>query len=158
MPGRAREREDRVRDLMSAPVHTCTTATTLAAASRRMQDARCAALVVLDDRGRLAGLLTEHELATAVAKADLQPDRLTVSAVMRVDVPTCQLDDALPDVLARMALMRARRLPVVTADGDVHGMLSIDDIVLWGTSSGAVDCQEVLRALRAIAVAALPLT
>ena len=30
-----------------------------------------------------------------------------------------------------MAMFKLRRLPVITEAGDIEGMISIDDIVLW---------------------------
>jgi CBS domain-containing protein len=75
---------------------------------------------------------------------------------MRPSVPTCAPDEPVREVLERMALTRAPRLPVVGADGDLHGLLSIDDIVLWAAPSGAVSCQDLLRTLRSLAVARLP--
>jgi hypothetical protein len=52
---------------------------------------------------------------------------------------------------------RVRRLPVVTLDGELQGLLSIDDIILWGIVPGGVTQQELTRALTAICSAHEPI-
>ena len=49
-----------------------------------------------------------------------------------------------------MSEARVRRLPVVATDGDLQGILSIDDVVLWGVKSGGATRKELARALAAI--------
>lgn len=52
----------KVRDIMIQPVQTCTTEMNLAATSRRMNETGCGTLAVLK-AGRLAGILTDRDLA-----------------------------------------------------------------------------------------------
>src|SRR5918994_331953 len=54
-----------VQEIMTQPVYTCTVDTTLASASRRLRETGCGALVVLW-LGRLAGILTDRDLALAI--------------------------------------------------------------------------------------------
>jgi CBS-domain-containing membrane protein len=72
-------------------------------------------------------------------------------------VYTSSPDQDLPAALALMTEARVRRLPVVTSDGDLKGILSIDDIILWGAQHGGVTRKELVRALRAICARHEPL-
>ena len=68
-------------------------------------------------------------------------------------VQTCGPDDHVGVALDRMAAFHVRRLPVVDENGDVKGLISIDDIVLWGLRTPGVSTQALVAALRALASA-----
>jgi CBS domain-containing protein len=142
-----------VRDIMTRPPQACHTSTTLSAASRHMRDMRCGTLVVMDPRGRLAGILTDRDLALAIGDLRSEPSRITVDHVMTRHVFTCRPDDDVHAAIAEMAGRKVRRLPVVESDGDVKGMISIDDVVLWGIHHRGVGLAEATRALRSILAA-----
>jgi CBS-domain-containing membrane protein len=72
---------------------------------------------------------------------------------MTRDVYTCGLDDDIPTAIAQMSRWKVRRLPVVDSDGDVKGIISVDDIVLWGIHNRGVGLREATRALRSIVAA-----
>ena len=142
----------RVHEIMTEPPQTCPRGMHLADASRRMRASGCGTLIVLGPQGRLAGIVTDRNLALAVGDA---PDagRLTLDQVMSRPVHTCCPDDHLGVALDRMAAFHVRRLPVVDENGDVKGLISIDDIVLWGLRTPGVSTQALVAALRALALA-----
>jgi CBS domain-containing protein len=140
----------KVRDIMSKPPQTCRLETTLGIASRRMKESGCGALAVLDHRGRVGGILTDRDLALAIGAADRQAAHVPASEAMTRHVHTCAPDEPVGDAIARMAAFKVRRLPVVTRDGDLHGMLSVDDIIMWGVERGGVTRSELVAALRAM--------
>jgi CBS domain-containing protein len=140
----------KVHNIMSQPPWTCRLETSLGLASKRMAETACGTLLVLDHHGRVAGILTDRDLALAIGKSDRNPFHMTVDEAMTRDVHTCSPNEDLSAVLERMAIAKVRRLPVVTADGDLKGIVSIDDIILWGVQHGGVTRKELVRALRAI--------
>jgi CBS domain-containing protein len=142
----------RVHEIMTEPPQTCPRGMHLADASRRMRQTGCGTLIVLGRHGRIAGIVTDRDVAVAVGEA---PDagRLTLDQVMSRPVHTCGPDDHLGVALDRMAAFHVRRLPVVDDSGDVKGLISIDDIVLWGLRSPGVSTHAVVAALRALASA-----
>ena len=140
----------RVRNIMTQPPETCHIETTLAAASRHMRETGCGTLAVLDAGGRLAGILTDRDLALAVGDTRREASRVAVDKAMTHHVETCRPDDDLRLALERMAAAKVRRLPVVDGDGDLKGLLSIDDIILWGLQDGAVGMHNLMKALRSI--------
>ena len=141
-----------VHDIMTEPPQTCPRTMHLPDASRRMRDSGCGSLVVLGPRGRIAGIVTDRDLALALGEQrDAKP--LTVQRVMSQPVHMCRPDDDVTVALGRMASVHVRRLPVVDTDGDVKGLISIDDIVLWGLQSSGVSMHALIAALRSLCAA-----
>jgi CBS domain-containing protein len=143
----------KARTLMSRPAYTCRLGTTLDEASRSMAGTDYGALVVLDDADRLAGIVTDRDLAMAIGNAEGDPSQLRVSEVMTPNVRTCLPDDNLAVALERMSEEKVRRLPVVDAEGSIEGMLSIDDIILWGLGRRGIKRKVLIKALRSICAA-----
>lgn len=140
----------RVRDIMTQPMQTCRLETDLGAASRRMCETGCGALGVLDDHGRLAGVLTDRDLAMAIGNMKRNAAHIAAHEAMTRQVHTCMADEAVRAVLERMAARKIRRLPVVDARGEVEGMVSIDDVILWSVHQGGIGTGELAAALRSI--------
>jgi CBS domain-containing protein len=138
-----------VHEIMTEPPQTCPRTMHLADASRRMRDTGCGSLVVLGARGRVVGIVTDRDLALALGEHH-DAVRFTVDRVMSQPVQVCQPDDDVTVALERMARVRVRRLPVVDTDGDVKGLISIDDIVLWGLQSSGVSMHTLIATLRAL--------
>ncbi len=138
-----------VHDVMTEPPQTCPHTMHLADASRRMRETGCGSLIVLGPRGRIVGITTDRDFALALGR-DRDAGRLTVDRVMSRPVHTCRPEDDVRVALERMANARVRRLPVVAEDGDVKGLVSIDDIVLWGLQSSGVGMHALIAALRAL--------
>jgi CBS domain-containing protein len=145
----------KVHDVMTQPPQTCSVGTTMGAASRRMKETGCGSLVVLNHHGRLAGIVTDRDIALAVGEVH-DPSGATVEQVMTRAVHTCRADDDVNAALNAMAASGVRRLPVVAA-GRVAGMISLEDIVLGGVPESAVGLHALIAALRRIYGAAAPL-
>ena len=90
----------RVRDIMSRPAQTCRLGTSLLAASRRMRETGCGALAVIDPRGRVAGMLTDRDLAVALADAGGNPGQVTVAHYMSTPARTTAPEDDLHAMVA----------------------------------------------------------
>jgi CBS domain-containing protein len=143
----------KVSDIMTAPPQTCHLHTELATASGRMQQTGTGALVVLDNHGKVAGVVTDRDLAMAIVSHPRGTGHRSVEQVMSRHLRTCKPDDAVQDALLEMSRHGLRRLPVVTSDGDLKGVVSIDDIILWGVNPGATTQHELIAALRRICAA-----
>ena len=140
----------KVRDIMTRPPQTCRLETTLGVASRRMRSSDCGTLAVLDHRGRISGILTDRDLAMAIGLDERNAAHIPARDAMTKHVHMCAPDEPIKAALERMTDFKVRRLPVVTSDGDLHGMLSVDDIIMWGVERGGVTRSDLVDALRAI--------
>lgn len=116
-----------VNDLCRAPVVTVAAGQSLASAARRMVLRGIGALVVLD-AGQLAGILTERDLARAVAD-DADMTTTPVGDYLSVAPASATPDEDAQAVAARMLNLGVRHLPVVER-GEVVGMLSARDLLV----------------------------
>jgi CBS domain-containing protein len=98
----------------------------LSVAAARMQDSQVRSLVVIDGR-RFAGILTEHDLARAVAD-DAEAELATVAEYMTEQPATIPLEADVREAALTMLELDCRHLPVVHAGG-VVGMVSLRDLV-----------------------------
>jgi CBS domain-containing protein len=106
------------------------------------------ALPVVDDRGRVVGLVTSgdliergglHARIDSLAALDADGVRREIERVgrnnqfarhlMTAPVVTARPDESLAAVAHRMVVQRLKRLPVVDADGTLVGMLSRADVL-----------------------------
>lgn len=128
---RSRQGSDvKVGDLASGNVLTVLPSQTLRAAATTMVEHRTGSVVVVDDDGALAGILTERDMLRAVAdRTDV--DTATVSSLMTANVVTATADWEVYEATAEMADRHIRHLVVM--DGDrITGVLSIRDLLLAG--------------------------
>jgi CBS domain-containing protein len=100
----------------------------LAAAIATLSARRIGALLVLDDDGRLMGILSERDVLHAVARQAANALALRVADVMTTPVITCDPDDTVEHVMQLMTDNRFRHLPVVRR-GLLLGVVSIGDVV-----------------------------
>ncbi len=98
----------------------------LEVATARMQDSQVRSLVVLAGN-QLRGILTEHDIARAVADG-VDVGVASVWEYMTQDPLTVSLDTDVREVVAAMLEFDFRHLPVVQA-GAVVGMVSLRDLV-----------------------------
>ena len=120
----------KVKDLMTPEPRTCTPWTNLAEAAALMLDADCGILPVVDDKGKLAGVVTDRDMYIALATRNSLASQLTVGDVARSQVFTCGPDDDVHAALTTMKQHHVRRLPVEGFGGTVAGIVSMNDILL----------------------------
>lgn len=101
--------------------------TTVLEATRTMNQHKIGAVIVREN-GRLAGIFTERDVLQRVVAPELVPSQVKVGQVMTREVICCSPTDDLDEVSAIMKTRRIRHVPVCTADGEVHGMISIGDV------------------------------
>jgi CBS domain-containing protein len=139
----------KVKNLMTPEPRTCTRATNLAEAAALMLDADCGILPVVDDGGKLVGVVTDRDMYIALATRNKLASQITVGEVARSHVFTCGPDDDLQTALATMKQHHVRRLPVEGFGGTVAGIVSMNDILLAAGRKG-VGSAEIVETFQAI--------
>jgi CBS domain-containing protein len=101
---------------------------TIAEVARLLKEKRIGAVVVLEADGRLAGIISERDLARGLAEHGGGLLDLQVAALMTKAVVTCAPEDDIRTLMQRMTDRRVRHLPVIK-DGRLSGIISIGDVV-----------------------------
>lgn len=89
---------------------------------------RIGAVVVVDQQGGIAGIVSERDVVRAMAHDAAAVVLKTARDIMTVKVRTCSPADSEADLMQLMTDHRIRHLPVV-ANGRLAGMVSIGDVV-----------------------------
>src|SRR6187397_1590763 len=94
-------------------------------AASLMERTRVGTLVVVDDSGRLTGLLTERDMRFVTREGSRVADRMTPRA--QLVVHEGQVD---PDAAERLMVQKKiKKLPLVTRDGRLIGLITARDLV-----------------------------
>ncbi len=109
-------------------VHTLPAEATLQHAAAELDVRRVGAMVVLDARGAIVGVLSERDVIREISRRGGAALTDNVGAVMTRDVFTVGLDESVDAGLSHMTDRRVRHLPVVEA-GKLVGIVSIGDLV-----------------------------
>jgi CBS domain-containing protein len=100
----------------------------LSEAARLLARKRIGAVVVRDEAGNLAGILSERYVVRAVANESVSALARPVSSYMTRAVATCTEADSIEDLMEMMTVGRFRHVPVVENDR-LTGIISIGDVV-----------------------------
>jgi CBS domain-containing protein len=141
----------KVRDIMTRKVVSCHKETDIGTAARLMLQGRFGTLPVVDAHGRLAGIVTDRDIAMAAATRQRNASHIAVHEAMTERVRSCFAEDDLGGALKQMEEARVRRLPVLDATWHLTGILSVDDIVVRALDEPhGVSSAELANALRRI--------
>jgi CBS domain-containing protein len=97
-------------------------------AIKMMADESIGSLVVLNEDGGLAGIVTERDYARKVIVKGRSSGDTRVADIMTADVLTTGCDNTVNSCMEIMSEKKLRHLPVVE-DGRVIAMISIGDLV-----------------------------
>ncbi|MEM0061321.1 MAG: CBS domain-containing protein [Fervidicoccaceae archaeon] len=119
-----------VESIMSKPPITVHKNDSVQDAAKLMFNNRIGSVLVVDDDGRLIGILTERDLVYLVSTGKSQLlNEYPVWQLMTENPVTAKPTDTIEEALARMKEINVRHLPVVDDDGKPVGVLSIRDII-----------------------------
>lgn len=129
-----------------AAVYSVSPTTTVLDAVKLMAEKGIGALVVLD-KGRLAGIVSERDYARKVALLERSAFGAQISEIMTADVITIGLRDTLQYCMQLMTDRHLRHLPVL-AEGELIGLLSIGDLVKETIAEQASLIQQLEQYIR----------
>lgn len=121
--------QDSVRSLKFKTPVTIPAGGKLGLALDRMVENRVGALLVVDNDGKLVGILTERDYVRKVV--GLIPDyaHQPLREFMTAEPETVAPDDRLAVALQKMDIGGYRHLPVVEEDGRPVGLISVRDVI-----------------------------
>jgi CBS domain-containing protein len=118
----------KVGDVMTADPRTCAPASSALEAVMIFRDADCGVIPVTED-GQPLGVVTDRDIALALADHETDLAALPVEQLMSRDVVTIRADSSLDAAIATLEEHGLRRLLVVDDDGRLAGVLSGIDLV-----------------------------
>jgi CBS domain-containing protein/uncharacterized protein YwbE len=118
------------KDIMTTDPKCCHPDDTIARAAEVMREEDVGPVPVVRDRNskKLAGIVTDRDIAIKVVAAGRDPRSTRVDEVMSKDVVTCHAEDDYSQALHAMARHQVRRIPVVNEDGVLLGIISQADV------------------------------
>ena len=116
----------RVSEAMTRDVRVATPGQTIRDAAKTMAEIDAGVLPV-GESDRLIGMITDRDIAIRGVAAGKGPDT-PVRDVMSSDVMYCFEDEDLDHVAENMAQIQVRRLPVVSRDKRLVGIVSLGDV------------------------------
>lgn len=122
-------------------IRTVKEQTSILECAKLMTEIHVAAMIVVDDTGKLIGILTERDMVQRVLAKGLDPVKTTVGKIMTSNPDTLAPDDAALDALELMTSRNYRHLPVVE-NGRCVAMVSIRDLYAAAKAGLEEDIRE----------------
>ena len=122
----------KVGEIMTRGVEIASPDDTLQQAASRMAELDVGVLPV-GENDRLVGMLTDRDIAIRAVAQGRGPDT-KVREAMTPEVRYCFEDEDLDDVVDNMGENKVRRLPVMSRDKRLVGIVSFGDVALYGDS------------------------
>ena len=118
----------KVREAMTQDVRLVKPDQAISEAARLMAELDIGALPV-EENDRLVGMITDRDIAVRAVALGRGPDT-PVADVMSREVKYCFEDQSIDEVTQNMGELRIRRLPVLTRDKRLIGILSLGDLAI----------------------------
>ena len=121
----------KVKDILSSKgsqVWTVKTQATIHEALGSLVTHGIGALIVMDEGGRIAGIISERDIIRECYKNGRQIENTPVEKIMSRNLIIGSLEDELDYIMGIMTKNRIRHVPVVVG-GKLEGIISIGDIV-----------------------------
>jgi CBS domain-containing protein len=126
----------KVSEVMTRQVELTSPEATIRDAARRMAEIDGGVMPV-SENDRLVGMITDRDIAIRAVAQGKGPDA-KVREVMTQEVKYCFEDDDVDNVVKNMAEIKVHRLPVMSRDKRLVGIVSLGDIAVQG-DTGQVD-------------------
>jgi CBS domain-containing protein len=140
----------KISELMTRTVQVCRATDTLDRAAGLMWDHDIGAIPVVDDHGRVIGIVTDRDACMAAYTCGGALHDIPVEVAMARNVVTCGADDTDGAVAEIMARHKIRRVPVVDEAHRPVGMLSLNDLARTMAHGRDVPATAVAGTLAAI--------
>ena len=153
----------KVKEVMTPNAKAIWLTESLADAAKLMWENDCGVLPIIKDGQKVVGLITDRDICMASAMRDRNPSGISVEEVMTRQVYAVKPEDNIDRALQVMQEHQIRRLPVINPEGELEGILSINDIVLNaklpnGAAGDSIDYADVVKTYQAICQHLVPET
>jgi len=143
-----------VSDIMRGDVKTADADDTFADVAKVMRTNGISSVVVLEQGGKLAGILTERDIVNLIAAGGDPQSVKVMHGMTRRHLETIGSKADIAEAADRMVSLNIRHLPVV-GKGKVVGIVSIRDLTKWAADelAGGHEMPDMARSQKALAAA-----
>jgi CBS domain-containing protein len=110
------------------PTVTIAPEKTIQEACQLMEERNVGCLVV-EEQGKLCGILTDRDIALRVAGQGKDPQLTHVGTVMTANPVRIPVDSTLHELTMLMHSQHVRRVPIIDASGRAIGIVTLDDLL-----------------------------
>ena len=142
----------KVKEIMTPNAKAIWLTESLSDAAKLMWENDCGVLPIIKDGRKVIGMITDRDVCMAVAMRDTNPSCISVEEVMTGQVYAVDPEDEIGQALQAMREHKIRRLPVVNLQGELEGILSMNDIMLKanGATADSLKYKDVVKTYQAI--------
>jgi CBS domain-containing protein len=143
-PAREISNDMQLKEIMTTDVEVITPESSVTEAAKKMRSLDVGALPVCDGR-RLVGMVTDRDITIRATAEARDPDSTLVRDCMSPELVYCFEDQDIQEAERLMQQKQIRRLPVLTREKQLAGIISLGDLA---TKTG--DVQQVGRTTREV--------
>ncbi|HYW69831.1 MAG TPA: CBS domain-containing protein [Pyrinomonadaceae bacterium] len=151
----------KVKEVMTPGAKSIWITQNLAEAAKEMWENDCGALPVVKEH-KVVGMLTDRDICMAGAMRDRSLSQISVEEILTTQVFAAQVEEDIKDALETMREHKIRRLPVLNLEGELAGIVSMNDIVLKAKPTNgkkaAIEYGDVVKTYQAICAHLVPMT
>ena len=148
----------KVKEVMTPDARATWITESLADAAKSMWENDCGVLPIIKDGRKVVGMITDRDICMATAMKDRNPSGISVEEVMTGTVYAATPEEDIEQALKTMREHKIRRLPVLNPQGELEGILSMNDIVLKAKGKKPqIDYADVVKTFQAICEHPLPM-
>lgn len=106
--------------------------TTILEAAKLMRSEHVGDLVVIDNRSGQqipVGILTDRDIVVELLAEEVELDKVSVGDAMSYELFNVTEQDGLQETIEKMRAHGVRRLPVVNANAELIGIVTVDDLI-----------------------------
>lgn len=119
----------RANEIMTTDVKVIRPDSSIRDAATQMQQLNVGALPVCDGQ-RLVGMLTDRDIAIRAVAEGKDPGKTTARECMSPEIIYCFEDDDLEEARRTMEKNQIRRLPVISREKQLVGILAVGDLAI----------------------------
>lgn len=118
----------KVSEIMTSNVQFINKSKTVHEAAKVMKD-KCIGAIPVEDNNKLVGMITDRDIAINLVAQNKAPSTCTVSECMNEGIKYCFEDDDIKDVTKQMSEFNIRRMPVMSREKKLVGIVTLGDII-----------------------------
>ncbi len=128
------ETEVKVKEAMTRKVETVNKEMPVIEAAKKMAEKKIGSVVVVDDKGKPIGIVTERDVLYNVVAKDKIPSEIKVGEIMSSPIKFVSPETSIIEASKMMAKYNIRRLPVIK-EGKLVGIITNTDIITISPST-----------------------